>query len=549
MSRLIIAQGIVALFVLYRLFFRKKPNTLPLPPGPKPLPVIGNIKDLPPPGVPEFEHWLPFKEKYGGISSVSIMGQTMIILQDKEAIGELLEKTSLKTSARPKFFFATEMCGFGTFLPAMQYDDPFRKQRRFIHQQLGTKVLASRFNDIQDVESKRFLLRVLNDPQDYFEHIKACHPLTISSEASAIILKITYGYNIEPRGQDPLVKLIEDVMSNLGQAFIPLAWLVDIIPAIRHLPDWFPGTGFKQTARKWKSANEAVTSSPYNFVQKQMEMGIHQHQSYVSELIKTYGNGDGTGVSEEDAEVIRMTATAMYGGGADTTVSTIMAFTIAMMLFPNVQRKAQEEIDRVVGSDRLPDYKDRENLPYVDALVKEAIRYFPVVPIATAHRTEEEIFIRGYRIPQSSFILASIWCLLHDPEVYQDPLVFDPERFLEPRNEPDPADDVFGYGRRVCPGRYLATESLFLTLARLLAAFTISKGVDENGKEIDVELKHAPGLVDHPAEFAYNIRPRNENYAYLVRRAGADHPWEKSDSVSLEGDVMEQYKLECKKEV
>ncbi|KAM0455036.1 hypothetical protein ACHAPV_007923 [Trichoderma viride] len=540
MSNLIIFQGIVVAlaFIVYRLFFRKKDTLLPLPPGPKPIPILGNINDLPPPGVPEFQHWLPFKDKYGSISSVSVLGQTMVILHDSDAVQELLEKTSLKTSARAQLFFASEMCGFAAFLPAMPYDDEFRQHRKYIHQQLGTKALAARFSDIQDVESKRLLLRILNDPENLVEHIKA--------EASAIILKITYGYTIEPLNPDPLVKLIEDVMSNLSAAFVPMSWSVDIIPALRHLPDWFPGTGFKRTARKWKAINEAVVSTPYHFVRKQMELGIHQEQSYVSGLIRSYGNEDGSGVSPEDMNIIQLTATSMYGGGADTTVSTLMTFIIAMIKFPDVQRKAQEEIDRVVGSGRLPGYEDRDNLPYTDAIAKEALRYFPVVPIGTAHKTEEELYFRGYRIPKDSYILPSIWWFLHDPKVYHDPEEFDPARYLEPRNEPDPLGDAFGYGRRVCPGRYLATESLYLTIARLLAAFTIERAKDDNGKPIDVEFKHSPGLVDHPHLFSYSIRPRNQKYANLVRKVERDHPWEESDAAHLKGDLIEEYKANCK---
>ncbi|KAF3074181.1 cytochrome P450 [Trichoderma afarasin] len=540
MSNFILAQiSIVLVFVVYRLFFRKKQDLLPLPPGPKPLPLVGNINDLPPPGVPEFEHWLTFKDKYGPVSSVTVLGQTMVILHDKAAVIELLEKSSLKTSGRPVFFFGAEMCGYGGFMPTMQYNDLYRQHRKFIHQQMGTKILASRFNDVQDIESKRLLLRTLKDPKNFFEHIK--------TEASAIMLRITYGYVIEPLNQDPLIQLMQDVMTNLSSAFLPLYWATDFVPAIRHLPDWFPGTGFKQTARKWKSINDAVTKTPYDFVQKQMENGIYQQISYVSEHIKAHGHGDGTGVSEEDSSNIALTATDMYGGGADTTVSTIMAFTLAMILFPEVQKKAQEEIDRVVGSDRLPGYEDQDNLPYTTAVAKEALRYFSIVPIGTAHRAEEEITFRGYRIPKGSFILPSIWWFSHDPEVYKNPLVFEPERFLEPRNEPDPGDEAFGYGRRVCPGRYLATESIYITVVRLLAAFTITKGVDANGKEIDVECKQTPGLISHPVKFSYGIKPRNKKYEDLIRKVEVDHPWEKSDAEFLEGDVMEEYKQEVKK--
>lgn len=335
-------------------------------------------------------------------------------------------------------------------------------------------------------------------------------------------------------------------MLNLSAAFVPMSWPVDIIPALRHLPDWFPGTGFKQTARKWRAVNEAVVGTPYEFVRKQMELGIHQEESYVSGLIRACGNEDGSGVSPEDMKIIQYTATSMYGGGADTTVSTIMAFTIAMIVFPDVQRKAQEEIDRVVGTDRLPGYEDRDKLPYTDAIAKEALRYFPVVPVGTPHKTEDELVFRGYRIPKNTYILPSIWWFLHDPKVYHDPETFDPARYLEPRNEPDPFADAFGYGRRVCPGRYLATESLYLTIARLLAAFTIEKAVDKNGKPIDVEFKHTPGLVSHPQKFAYSIKPRTEKHASLIRQVERDHPWQESDAVHLEGELIEEYKANCK---
>lgn len=356
------------------------------------------------------------------------------------------------------------------------------------------------------------------------------------------MLNITYGYAIAPSSQDPLVQLIRDVMTHLSLTLVPLFWAADIIPALRYLPDWFPGTSFKQTAREWKTMNDAVISTPYSYVQKQVEMGTYQQKSYVSEHIKSCGHGDGTGLSEEDVFNIQLTATSMYGGGSDTTAATMEAFILAMILFPKVQLKAQEELDRVVGSDRLPDYEDRENLPYVNAIAKEVLRYFPMAPAGAAHATEDDIIFRGYHIPKGSYILPSVWWFLHDPKVYQDPLSFDPDRFLEPRNEPDPASDVFGYGRRICPGQHLVPLSLYITISRMLAAFTITKAMDENGKEIDVELKHTPGLIDKPVSFAYAITPRNKKYIDLVREVEADHPWQKSDSGSLEGDVIEKYK-------
>lgn len=174
MSNFLIAQGIIVLIgvLVYSLFFRKKQEALlPLPPGPKPLPILGNIRDGPAPGVPEFEHWLTFKDKYGPINYLSVLNQKWILLHDKEDAIELLEKMSLKTSSRPQLNFML-MCGYGRWLSGMQYNDQFRLSRKLVHKQLGTKFLASQFVDTQDVESKRFLLRILMDPSHLFKHIK-----------------------------------------------------------------------------------------------------------------------------------------------------------------------------------------------------------------------------------------------------------------------------------------------------------------------------------------------------------------------------------------
>lgn len=161
---------LLGVYVAYHYFWKRTGPKLP--PGPTPLPIIGNIFDLPPQGTPEYQHWLQLKEKYGLLSSITVLGTVLILIHDKEAAHVLLEKTSLKTSARPQLYFANELCGFGILLPNRQYNATFRHHRKLIHRQLGTKVTAQRFRDIQDLESRRFLLRVLDTPLDLFKHIK-----------------------------------------------------------------------------------------------------------------------------------------------------------------------------------------------------------------------------------------------------------------------------------------------------------------------------------------------------------------------------------------
>ncbi|KAL7925639.1 cytochrome P450 [Trichoderma austrokoningii] len=524
----------LVLFIIYHRFFQKKDVLLSLPPGPKPLPIIGNLLDLPPAGTPEFQHWLKFKDLYGPLSSVTVLGQTMVIIHDREAAYEVMNKTSLKTSSRPKTVFAYELCGFEKFTSGRSYDATFRLHRKLMHQQAGTRLLAARFNKVQDVESRHLLQRILDDPENLFKHFK--------TEAGAIILKIVYGYSIDPHAADPLVELVDKMMKNFSIAMTPMGNLVDIIPALQHLPSGFPGTGFKNTAQKMKKVNLDTVNIPYTFVEQQMANGKHR-SSFVSGLIERYSTNKSNNVTMDNdiEDAIKSTAAILYGGGADTSASALSAFTLAMILFPEVQKKAQEEIDDIIGTNpnRLPQFEDQEQLPYVSAVVKELMRWFSVLPIPTPHMSDEEVIYGGYRIPKGSFLLPSSWWFHHDPKTYPNPDSFSPERFLEPRNEPDPSE-AFGWGRRICPGRYISNDNLFITIARLLATFNITKKTDEEGRLIVPKIKYSPGLVSHPEEFLYAVTVRSQKHEELIRSAEVEYPWEKSDSGFLVFDRDQQ---------
>lgn len=331
-------------------------------------------------------------------------------------------------------------------------------------------------------------------------------------------------------------------MENFSTAMSPMGNLVDIIPALQHLPSGFPGTAFKSTAQKMKKVNLDSVNIPYTFVEQQMANGTHR-SSFVSGLIERYSSDQSNDVrlDHDTEEAIKWAAGIMYGGGADTTVSALSAFALAMILFPEVQKKAQDEIDHVIGANprRLPQFEDEERLPYVSAAAKELIRWFSVVPISTPHMSDEEIIYGGYRIPKGSFLLLSAWWFNHDPQTHPDPSCFSPERFLEPRNEPEPSE-AFGWGRRICPGRYISNDNLFITIARLLATFNITKATDEKGDFMEPTVEYTPGIVSHPVNFPYAIAVRSQKHEELIRAVEVDHPWEKSDADFLVFDRDQQ---------
>ncbi|RMD40868.1 hypothetical protein DV735_g4277, partial [Chaetothyriales sp. CBS 134920] len=263
-----------------------------------------------------------------------------------------------------------------------------------------------------------------------------------------------------------------------------------------------------------------------------MAKGINR-PSVLASTLDPDGKGN-TKLSDEHLKAIKSTSAIMYAGGADTTSSSVTSLILALMLFPAVQKTAQEEIDAVVGTDRLPDFGDREKLPYLNAVVKETLRWFPLVPLSTTHLNDVDMECGGYLIPKGTYLVPAVHWFLRDPQTYINPDAFDPERFLAPRNEADPATVAFGYGRRVCPGRHLADDSLFINISRLLAAFDITKALDCYGNEIEPEIATVPGLISRPIDYPYSIKPRSAKHVELIRAVEIEHPWQEGDAGYLD---------------
>ncbi|KAJ3522356.1 hypothetical protein NM688_g8885 [Phlebia brevispora] len=454
---------------------RNNRQRLPLPPGPKGLPFIGNVLDMP--KEKESEKFTEWRHLYGDIVSLRLFGQTMIILNSPKVAVEMLERKSSIYSDRPRMEFGGEMVGWNQTLVLTPYGERFRSYRRFVHQLIGGKQQIKRFHSLMESESRKFLKRLLHTPEQVQAHIR--------HTAGSLIIKMAYGYEVQ-EGKDAIVDLVELAVDQFSALSRPGAFLVDIMPFLRYVPPWFPGAGFKTAAESFKKTLNDMVDVPFNFVKARMASGCF---------------------SEEHGF-----------RGADTTVSANYSFFLAMTLYPEAQRKAQEEIDRVVGTDRLPVFADRENLPYVEALVQEVFRWNPVVPIGVPHRVLEDDIHAGYFIPKGSIIVPNIAGFFHDPEVYEDPHNFIPERFVSADGKnmpPDPRDYCFGFGRRICPGLHFADASVWNTCVTTLAAFNITKAV-ENGKLIDPLVEYTVGTISHPKPFRCAIKPRSAKAEALI---------------------------------
>jgi len=216
----------------------------------------------------------------------------------------------------------------------------------------------------------------------------------------------------------------------------------------------------------------------------------------------------GSGIYEKN--VVTKTALQMVTGGADTTVSALSSFVLAMLLHPKIQKKAQAEIDRVVGQDRLATFHDRQSLPYVDAVMKEILRCYPPVPATSRNTTQDDVY-EGYHIPQGTVVIMNCWAMLHDERTFQDPMTFNPDRWLNTAISKynDPLDIAFGFGKRICPGKQLGVELLFSSIAGILSLFDIRNAEDEGGNLIIPTGEYTNGSISSPVPFECSIKLRS----------------------------------------
>lgn len=470
-----------------------------LPPGPRGLPIVGNILDM-----PTTKPWLTFahwSKLYGDICSVTVLGQTFIILGSSDTAVDLLAKRSSTYSDRPHLTMACDLVRWDLTIPLMSSGNTLRTHRRLLHSCLNANVI-DKFGRIQENEARQLLKRLLEAPEKFHNHVARL--------AAYLSLRIAYGYDSEVKeDRDKLLQLVERTMAEFSKLSAPGTFLVDQLPFLRFLPEWLPGMGFKRLAREWKKDLDDLVNIPFNFVKGQVATGMEK-ESFVSALLHDKS------ASEYD---IKWAASTIYGGGGETTTSALDAFFLAMVQYPSVQKQAQVELDTLLNNgERLPSLSDRDKLPYINALCLEVLRYHSVLPTNIPHCTSQDDVYNGYFIPKGSLVIANIWNMTHDPKIYQDPTVFNPMRFLaKPEHVPerDPREIAFGLGRRICPGRYLADATVFTVCAMILSTFDISR-VEGSPEPV---LNARDGTISRPAPFLCSITPRSPRAVELINAA------------------------------
>lgn len=486
------------------LLWNQKPRGAPLPPGPKPTPIFGNIKDI-----PLKEPWLwaeRLAKQYGDVVYMHFLGRPLVFLTSPEAAYDLLEKRSLSTSDRPTYVMMGELCGVNQIITFMPFTDRLKRHRRLMNKALGSIAIPAYYPLLQS-STITFLRKLIESPPDFINHGRWY--------AGGITLSVVFGYEPAYHNDKYLALAFKwiDMLSAeiLGGKGI---WPVDLIPALKYLPSWLPGGGFKRKAAWFYGKTDEFATIPYEFAKSSINSGIFK-PSYCSTLLEDQE------LTKELEYDIKWTSNSIYVASSDTTVATVTNLMLALMENPEIVAKARAEIDSVVGTDRLPTFNDRKHLPYVEAVFTESLRWAVPIPLNLPHCTNQDEIYRGMFIPKGTWVVANLWAMVRNERLYPDPFRFDPERYLgKPYEETgynrNPRSIVFGFGRRICPGLHLVESSIWLLIVCMIATLDITKAVDEHGNVIEPNVSYDVPQIRLPNRFKCNVKPRSEQAAKLI---------------------------------
>lgn len=525
---LLLLPTILILLLLIRRVTTTKSTNPNFPPGPPPLPLLGNIHQIPP-----SKPFFVFKEwaQTYGASSDGLVGlrvgpsARILILSKWHHVRDLLDQRGAIYSGRPK-------------MPIMDYVVPPPSDMHFILISYGAQWRRlqrpiSRFlrDDAidemiptQDAESTQLIRDLLAGGGDrYHEHIMRMN--------SGVLMDTLYGQRTPTWGPESHrffeIEELWSALLNPGGA-PPL----DIMPWLKYVPDVLtPWPGWRAQAEDLKRSQHRLYTSYLEVTRRRLEEGKAQ-DCFAAQLLSGQHEAKAAGIDKllfTEDELIYICG-ILFEAGAETTVVALDVFLMAMAAFPDIQKEVQKEVDAQYGDKRMPRLAEARELPFLKACLLEVLRWRPPAPTVIPHAASEDGTYKGYFIPKGTTIIMNSWAIQHDPDEYQDPETFNPSRFLNNEFGVLEGKDTtgrkqsyaFGAGRRLCPGKRMAENSVLMAMAKIIWAFDV---VSPGGPpDTDAKRAFKDGVVVGPHEFPLKFVLRNE-----AKRESIQHEWDEAD--------------------
>ncbi|XP_054787445.1 cytochrome P450 81E8-like [Prosopis cineraria] len=463
----------LAFFFTLKLFLQNR-RFRNIPPGPPSLPILGNLHQL---KKPFHHHFHRISQHYGRIFSLWFGSRLVVVVSSASAVQECFTRNDIVLANRPRFLAGKHVGYNYTTVAFAPYGDYWRNLRRIVVLDVLSTHRLNYFMDMRRDEMKRLVQKLAHDSGEGFAKVELrsrFSELTFNTMMRMISGKRYWGDDSEVGDVEEARKFREMIkeLVKLGGANNP----GDFLPIVR----WFD---LDNLEKKLKSISVRFDAFLQGLVDEH-RYGNISGNTLINHLLSLQKSQP----EYYRDQIIKGLVLVMLIAGTDTSAVTLEWAMSSLLNHPQILRKARQEIDIQIGQERLVDEQDVLKLPYLQNIVSETFRLHPAAPLLIPHLSSENCTVGDYSIPSDTMVLINAWAIHRDPQLWSDPLSFEPERF-EKEGQANKLIQ-FGVGRRACPGSGLAQRTVSLALGLLIQCFEWERASEE-----EIDMTEGSGLT------------------------------------------------------
>ncbi|XP_041928471.1 cytochrome P450 1B1-like [Alosa sapidissima] len=466
-------------------------------PGPFAWPVVGNAMQL---GQMPHITFSKLAKKYGNVYQIRLGCNDIVVLNGDYAIRQALIQHSTEFAGRPNFASFQTISG-GKSMVFSSYSKQWKMHRKVSHSTLRafssansqTKKAFEQHVAGEAMELVQSFLRLSRDGR-YFN---PSHEFTVA--AANIICALCFGKRYGH--DDPEFRTLLSRVEKFGET-VGAGSLVDVMPWLQSFPN-----PVRSVYQNFKNINEEFFAYVKSkVIQHRNTFNPEVTRDISDAIINIIEHGKDSTLTKDYVEG---TVTDLVGAGQDTVSTALNWIVLLLVKYPHHQTKLQEQIDKVVGRDRLPSIEDKSSLACLDAFMYETMRYTSFVPLTIPHSTTTDVTFEGLHIPKDTVVFINQWSVNHDPQKWKDPHVFNPSRFLDADGNLDRdltgSVMIFSTGKRRCIGDQIAKVEVFLFSAILLHQCTFERNP---AQALTMDCSY--GLTLKPLQFTITAKLRGK---------------------------------------
>ncbi|XP_068136101.1 cytochrome P450 2K6-like [Hyperolius riggenbachi] len=428
-----------------------------LPPGPRPLPIIGSIHlmDMRKP----HETFIKLSKKYGPIFTIHLGAMKMVVLCGYDVVKEALVNQADEFANRPKI--ASHYKVHKDNGVAFSNGEKWKAMRRFTMSILKDYGMGKKAIEEKITEEAAFLAKTFSSYLGKPFNNQTILNAAVTNIIASMLLNIRFKYD-----NPTLLKLMKLVNENVRLLGEPTAQLYNMFPT---LMDLLPGVHKKISA----NSQELYRFMQEMLTKQRQDLDVSDQRNIIDACLAKQQEGKAESMLYCSDDNITALMCQLFAAGMETTFTTLRWAILLMIKYPEIQKKVQIEIDGVIGSAR-PRLENKKQMPYTEAVVCEVQRFADIAPSNLPHSTTQDVTLRGYFIPKGTTIIPLLTSVLRDEAYFAKPYEFYPEHFLDADGnfKNNEAFIPFSAGRRSCAGETLAKMELFLFFIGLLQNFT-----------------------------------------------------------------------------